>query len=203
MRGLASVCEHLHMPAQSGSTDVLARMNRGYSREQYVELVREAREVVAGIALVSDFIVGFPGETEDDFRETLSLVETCRFAGSFVFKYSPRRGTKAAAFTDDVPAEVKRRRNRELLEVQERISARENAAFIGRSVEVLVEGPSRTRKDRLAGRARDNRIVIIDEDRSGSSIGRRRTSAGDFAAVEITSSTALALYGRTVQSPPP
>ena len=186
MRDLANVSRYLHMPAQSGSTAVLARMNRGYSRERYLDLVREAKEVVPDIAVASDFIVGFPGETDADFRDTVSLVEACRFSQGFIFKYSPRPGTKAADFADDVPKTVKESRNRDLLAVQERISTEENARFIGRSVDVLVEGPSKRNPNRLTGRARDHRIVLID----GCD-----APPGSFARVKVTRATALALYG--------
>ena len=200
MRDLPNVMEYLHMPAQSGSTTVLERMNRGYTREQYTDLVEKAHQVVPGIAVASDFIVGFPGETEDDFNESVTLIERCRFSGSFIFKYSPRPGTKAAEFEDDVPMDVKRRRNQELLAVQERISTEENAKFVGRTVEVLVEGPSKTNPNRLMGRARDHRIVIIDT--AGSNKNKRatagltsRVAAGMITAIRITDSTPLALYG--------
>ena len=163
MRDLPNVMEYLHMPAQSGSTRVLERMNRGYTREQYLALVHEAYETVPGLAVASDFIVGFPGETEADFRETVSLMEECRFSQSFVFKYSPRPGTKAAAFEDDVPLAEKQRRNQELLAVQERISTEENAKFVGRTVQVLIEGPSKRNPSRLTARAPDHRIVIIEK----------------------------------------
>ena len=199
MRDLPNVCEYLHMPAQSGSTRVLERMNRGYTRERYLELVREAKAAVPGLAVASDFIVGFPGETEDDFRETVSLVEACRFSQGFIFKYSPRPGTKAADFEDDVPMEVKRQHNQELLAVQERISAEENAAFVGRTVEVLVEGPSKRREDRLVGRARDHRIVILDQDTCATAGLPSRARPGTIVPVTISGSTALALYGTACQ----
>jgi len=198
MRDVPGVCEYLHMPAQSGSTRVLERMNRGYSREHYIDLVREARETVPGLAVASDFIVGFPGETEEDFRETVSLVEACRFSNSFIFKYSPRPGTKAAAFPDDVPTPEKRRRNQELLSVQERISTEENAVFVGRTVEVLIEGPSKRNPSRLTGRARDHRIVIIDKEGICATGGLSASAlVGKIVSVTITASTALALYGST------
>ena len=193
MREIAVVSPYLHMPAQSGSTAVLARMNRGYSRERYLDLVREAKETVPGIAIASDFIVGFPGETDADFRDTISLVETCRFSQAFIFKYSPRPGTKAADFADDVPKTVKESRNRDLLAVQERISAEENAAFVGTTVEVLVEGPSKRNPSRLTGRARDHRIVILDVE--GATGGLPASAlAGTIVRATVTRATALALY---------
>jgi tRNA-2-methylthio-N6-dimethylallyladenosine synthase len=197
MRDCPNVMPYLHLPAQSGSTRVLERMNRGYTRERFIELVREAHGVVPGIAVATDFIVGFPGETDADFHETLTLVEECRFSSAFIFKYSPRPGTKAAEFADDVPMEVKRRRNAELLALQERISTEENAKFVGRTVEVLVEGPSKTRKDRLMGRARDHRIVIVEGEGICATGGSSASAfVGKIVPVTITASTALALYGK-------
>jgi tRNA-2-methylthio-N6-dimethylallyladenosine synthase len=185
MREIAVISPYLHMPAQSGSTAVLARMNRGYSRERYLDLVREAKETVPGIAIASDFIVGFPGETDADFRDTVSLVEACRFSQAFIFKYSPRPGTKAADFADDVPKSVKESRNHDLLAVQKRISTEENAAFVGKTVEVLIEGPSKRNPSRLTGRARDHRIVILE----GVS-----AAPGSIVSTTVTRATALALY---------
>jgi len=199
IRDCPGVCPYLHLPAQSGSTRVLERMNRGYTRERYLELVREAYRTVPALAVATDFIVGFPGETDADFRETISLVEECRFSSAFIFKYSPRPGTKAAEFPDDVPMETKRRRNAELLALQERISAEENAKFVGKTVEVLIEGPSKTRKDRLTGRARDHRIVIVEDDAicatGPDASGSASAFVGKMVPVKITRSTALALYG--------
>jgi tRNA-2-methylthio-N6-dimethylallyladenosine synthase len=203
MRDCPNASPYLHLPAQSGSTPVLQRMNRGYTRERYIDLVREAYATVPGLAVATDFIVGFPGETDADFRQSLSLVEECRFSSSFIFKYSPRPGTKAAGFPDDVPMETKRRRNADLLALQQRISSEENAKFVGRTVEVLIEGPSKTRADRLTGRAPDHRIVIVGE--KGAEKGDCPPKSvpgtvpffrpGDFVPVTIASSTALALYG--------
>jgi tRNA-2-methylthio-N6-dimethylallyladenosine synthase len=148
---------------------------------------------VPGVAVASDFIVGFPGETDDDFEQTASLMEACRFSSSFIFKYSARPGTKAEKFADDVPKAVKEERNQRLLAVQERISLEENAKFVGQTVEALVEGPSKRRKDRLTGRARDHRIVII-EDEGATAGSPSRVLPGTIMPVTITGSTALALY---------
>jgi tRNA-2-methylthio-N6-dimethylallyladenosine synthase len=140
-RDVPKICPHLHMPAQAGSDAVLARMNRRYTAADYLECVARVREACPEVAIVSDFIVGFPGETSADFEATLDLVQRLRPAGGFVFKYSPRPGTLAARrFPDDVPTGEKRRRNRELLARIESITAEENRKFIGRRVKVLVEG---------------------------------------------------------------
>jgi tRNA-2-methylthio-N6-dimethylallyladenosine synthase len=141
-RGMPNVCPHLHMPAQAGSDAVLRRMNRGYTAAEYVERVAMVRAARPGVGVYSDFIVGFPGETPEDFEATLDLVRQVRPAGAFVFRYSPRPGTRAAGLPDDVPDAEKRRRHRDLLALVGQISEEENRAFIGRTVEVLVEGPS-------------------------------------------------------------
>jgi tRNA-2-methylthio-N6-dimethylallyladenosine synthase len=136
-------CPYLHMPPQSGSNAVLARMRRTYTREFYLERVAAARRFIPGVQIAADFIVGFPGESDADFEETVSLVGEVGFKSSFIFKYSPRPGTPADELPDDVPDAVKRRRNHRLLEVQEEVSERLNRDFVGRTVEVLVEGPSK------------------------------------------------------------
>ncbi len=145
VRDLPKCSPYLHVPAQSGSNRMLTAMKRGYTVEDYREMMARIREQVPGYAVSSDFIVGFSGETEEDFQQTVQLLEECRFKNSFIFKYSERPGTKAAAgkLPDDVPHDVKRRRNNELLAVQNRISQEDNQAFIGEQVEVLVEGPSK------------------------------------------------------------
>ncbi len=148
VRDLPKCSPYLHVPAQSGSNAVLKRMKRGYIVEEYREMMARIRATIPDAAVTSDFIVGFCGETEDDFQQTVELVRESRFKNSFIFKYSERPGTKAPdLWPDDVPEDVKRRRNNELLAVQNQISEEDNHAFIGRTVEVLVEGPSkRTQK---------------------------------------------------------
>ena len=160
---LPSVCEHLHMPAQSGSTRILEAMNRRYTAERYREIVASAREIVPGVEIASDFIVGFPGETDEDFAATVSLVRDCRFNQAFIFKYSPRDGTRAARMDDDVPTHVKQERNRALLAVQEEVSRARNKAREGRTFEVLVEGPSKRDPARLTGRTRGYDIVVFPD----------------------------------------
>jgi tRNA-2-methylthio-N6-dimethylallyladenosine synthase len=186
VRDLPTVCEHLHMPAQSGSDRVLAAMNRKYTARSYRDLVALARELVPGIAIVSDFIVGFPGETESEFDETAALVRELRFQNSFVFKYSPRPGTAAAKLADAVSWEVKRRRNMALLEIQAAVNLEENRKFIGQEVEVFVEGASHRDASRLTGRLRTNHIVVFEGP---------ETLAGELVRVRIESATALTLAG--------
>ncbi len=184
---LPTVCEHLHMPGQSGSNRILAAMNRGYTAERYLEIVAAAREIVPGIEIASDFIVGFPGETDEDFEATASLVRACRFNQAFIFKYSQRDGTRAARMTDDVPLAVKEERNQRLLAIQEAVSREANAAKVGRVFEVMVEGPSKRDPSRLTGRTRGNDIVVFTH--PGTPM------PGELVRVRITGSTPLTLFG--------
>jgi tRNA-2-methylthio-N6-dimethylallyladenosine synthase len=171
VRDLPKVMKYLHVPAQSGCNEVLKRMKRGYTVEDYREMMQRIREVVPGCAVSSDFIVGFCGETEEAFEKSLQLIRECRFKNSFIFKYSPRTGTKAdELYADDIPEDVKRRRNQEMLELQNRISEEDNAEFIGRRVEILVEGPSKSAARRLAraGIPADGGPLLSVLDQSGS-----------------------------------
>ena len=154
MAELPSVCPYLHLPAQSGSNRVLRDMNRCYTREHYIERIARLREIVPDVEAASDFIVGFPGETDAEFEETVDLVRRVQFRNCFVFKYSPRAGTKAAGMPDDVPWATKQERNQCLLAVQEAIMRRRNAAMVGRTLDVLVEGASKRDPARLTGRSR-------------------------------------------------
>jgi tRNA-2-methylthio-N6-dimethylallyladenosine synthase len=151
VRDLPKVSPYLHIPAQSGSNEVLHRMKRGYTAEEYYEMLARIRETIPEAAVTSDFIVGFCGETDEDFQQTVDLVRRGRFKNSFIFKYSARPGTKAAElYADDVPENIKRRRNNELLEIQNAISLEENQPFLGRTVEILVEGPSKVSRKKTA-----------------------------------------------------
>jgi tRNA-2-methylthio-N6-dimethylallyladenosine synthase len=181
-----SVCEHVHLPLQSGSTRVLKAMRRTYSRERYLVLVEQLRARIPDLALGTDLIVGFPGETEDDFRETLEVVEAVRYDSAFTFVYSPRRGTEAAAMPEQVPDDVKRERIERLVELVQRIAREQNTTRVGRVEEVLVEGASRTNDTRLRGRTRRNTTVHF----SGEA------AAGELVAVEIESATSTTLGGR-------
>ena len=189
MRDLPSVCEHLHMPAQSGSNRILAAMNRGCTREQYLEVVAMAREVVPGIAIAGDFIVGFPGETDEDFGDTARLMSEVRFQNCFIFKYSAREGTAAADLPDDVSDSAKRERNHALLTLQAQISREENARFAGRTAEALADGPSKSNPARLSGRLRTNHIVVFNGERCLS---------GELVKVVVEETTALTLFGRAL-----
>ena len=188
-RDLPKVCEYLHMPAQSGSDRVLRDMRRGYTAREYGDLVGLARDTVPGVAIASDFIVGFPGETESEFRDTAALVRAAHFQNSFVFKYSSRPGTRAARLPDDVPLSEKKRRNVELLAVQERVSAEGHAAMVGRTLEVLVEGPSKNNPAMMTGRTRTNEIIHFPGEPS---------CQGRLVHVRVCDSTPLTLSGQIV-----
>ena len=205
MRDLERVCEYLHVPAQSGSDRILKAMNRRYSRAQYDELIDRARATVPGIAIAGDFIVGFPGESEQDFAASAELIRRSRYKNSYIFKYSPRPDTMAQRLLkDDVPEPVKRRRNNELLAVQEEVSLADNQLLVGQVVEVLVEGPSprSSRQPKPPGTAGVHR----GSGASAQMVGRTRTDhivvfdglpalAGQYINVQIKSATALTLFG--------
>ena len=185
MAECAAVCEHAHLPLQSGSTRILKKMRRTYSQERYLKLVDEMRAGIPDLALSTDIIVGFPGETEADFLETLAVVEEVRFDSAFTFVYSPRAGTDAAAMTDQVPDEVKRDRIERLVDVVQRIAGDRNDERIGRVEEVLVEGPSRTDPSFLRGRTRRNTTVNFTGD----------AEAGELVDVRIERATSTTLGG--------
>ena len=161
MADTPAVCEHVHLPVQSGSSRTLKRMLRRYDRARYVEVVAALRDAVPGIALSTDIIVGFPGESEDDFRETLSLVEQVEFDDAYTFKYSVREGTPAVRIKDHVPEEIKTGRIGRLIEVVRRVAKRKNIALVGTTHEVLVEGPAK-RGALLQARTRANKIALCD-----------------------------------------
>src|SRR5581483_1811535 len=182
---LESLCEHIHLPLQSGSSAVLKRMRRTYTRERYLDRVALIREHVPDCSLTTDIIVGFPGETEMDFEQTLEVAEQVGYDGAFTFLYSPRRGTEAATLTDQIPHELKVERMERLVEVIQRRALERAQRFVGRSLEVLVEGPSRTDPSRIRGRSRHNKVVNF----SGLA------APGELVEVEITSATSQTLSG--------
>ncbi|HAA09741.1 MAG: tRNA (N6-isopentenyl adenosine(37)-C2)-methylthiotransferase MiaB [Syntrophomonadaceae bacterium] len=177
------ICEHIHVPLQAGSNRILKRMNRGYTREHYLEITNRIRERIPGVAITSDLIVGFPGEEDEDFADTLDMVEKVRFDAAFTFMYSTRSGTRAAEFTDQVPLEVKKARLNQLNLVQYRIAREINQSLEGKVEEVLVEGPSKTDKTKLTSRTRTNRVVIIpgSEDLIGQIIPVRIVEGKSFS----------------------
>ena len=187
MAELPAVCNHLHLPVQSGSDAVLGRMRRGYTADGYLAAVRRLRAAVPALALTTDVIVGFPGETAEDFEATRRLMEEAQFDNAFIFKYSPREGTPAAEWPDDVTDDEKLRRNHVLLADQDRRGQRLNEACVGRVVEVLAEGPSLRNAARWAGRSGSNKIVIFDP--------RGGMQAGDIVRVAVERVGPQVLYG--------
>jgi tRNA-2-methylthio-N6-dimethylallyladenosine synthase len=183
---LRALCEHIHLPLQSGSSAVLKRMRRTYSRERYLDRVALIREHVPDCALSTDIIVGFPGETESDFEQTLQVAEEVGYDGAFTFIYSPRRGTEAATLPDQTPHPVKVERMERLVEVVQRRAGERSQRFVGRTLEVLVEGPSRTDASRLRGRTRHNKVVNF------AGLGQ----PGELVMVEITGATSQTLMGQ-------
>ncbi len=182
-----AVCEHVHLPLQSGSTRVLKAMRRTYTRESYLALVQRLRAEIPDLALGTDIIVGFPGETEDDFRETLEVVDEVGYDSAFTFVYSPRAGTEAVALPDQVPDDVKRERMERLVELVQLGAAVRNGARVGLEEEVLVEGPSRTDPTLLRGRTRRNTTVNFAGE----------AEPGDLVPVLIEAATSTTLRGRT------
>jgi tRNA-2-methylthio-N6-dimethylallyladenosine synthase len=182
---LPSLCEHIHLPLQSGSSPVLKRMRRTYTRERYMDRVAMIRQHVPDCALTTDIIVGFPGETEADFQQTLEVAEEVGYDGAFTFIYSPRRETEAATMPDQLPHELKVERLERLVEVIQRRARERAQRFMGRSLEVLVEGPSRTDPSRLRGRSRHNKVVNFD------GLG----APGDLVQVTITAASSQTLSG--------
>jgi tRNA-2-methylthio-N6-dimethylallyladenosine synthase len=183
---LESVCQHIHLPLQSGSSRVLKRMRRTYDRQRYLDRVALIREHVPDCALTTDIIVGFPGETEADFSETVSLVEAVGFDGAFTFIYSPRRGTEAAGFAEDfVDHEVAVERMERLVEVVQRRARERAQRFVGRTLDVLVEGASRHDPSRLRGRTTHNKVVNFDG----------VASPGEIVPVAISGATSQTLTG--------
>lgn len=180
---LPKLAESAHLPAQSGSNRVLKLMHRGYTRERFLEIVRKLRQVKPGMGLVTDLIAGFPGETEEDFEQTLSLVREAEFDQAYLFKYSPRRDTPAAMMEGLVPQEIKEARHARLMAVVNEVAARRYQAMVGQTVEILVEGPSKRNPARLMGRTRCNKIVIFSgsERHLGQLLSVRITRAGNFA----------------------
>ena len=181
----AAVCDHIHLPLQSGSSRILKAMRRTYDRARYMDRVAQVREHLPDCGLTTDIIVGFPGESEQDFAETLEVAEQVGFDGAFTFVFSPRRGTAAADHTDQVPHAVKRERMECLVEVVQRRARERAERFIGRRLDVLVEGPSRNDPTRLRGRTVHNKTVNFDG----------VAEPGDMASVEITSATSTTLGG--------
>jgi tRNA-2-methylthio-N6-dimethylallyladenosine synthase len=214
MRDCRRICRYLHIPAQSGSDRILKLMNRGYTAGQYLELIDRARAMMPDICIASDFIVGFPTETEADFAQTVELLKYCRFKNSFIFKYSPRPGTTAITrFEDDVPEETKRRWNNELLAAQAQVCTENNRAMVGKTVEVLVEGESKlvnkpaypsagnvelgwenrrtagAGATQMVGRTAGDQVVVFDGDRA---------MKGQLMDVEVVDARGMTLFAKSL-----
>lgn len=187
------LCNYIHLPVQSGSSAVLKRMNRKYTREQYLELVQKLRAAVPEITISTDIIVGFPGETEADFEETLSLAEAVQYDSAFTFLYSIREGTPAAEYEDQIPEEVKHERFNRLVDLINACSARKNAAYVGRVEKVLAEGVSKKNDRMLTGRTEGFKLVDFAGDES---------RIGQIVDVEITQGRTFSLAGRIKESIP-
>ncbi|MGH7325524.1 MAG: tRNA (N6-isopentenyl adenosine(37)-C2)-methylthiotransferase MiaB [Candidatus Rokuibacteriota bacterium] len=193
IRDVPPVCEWVHLPLQSGADRVLERMNRGYTRERYFALIAELREAVPEVALSTDLILGFPGETEDDFQQTLDMVERIGYDNVFAFRYSPRPGTPAASMPDQIPLPVKADRNSRLLALAARIGAERSRRLLGQTVEVLVDGRSRREADELQGRTRCNRVVNF--------AAAPGVAIGDIVAIRITDVLPHSLRGTVAALP--
>src|SRR5712671_6298516 len=190
-RRLPKLVDHLHLPLQSGSNKILKAMHRTYTAEKYVDLVRRVRDARKGIAITADIIVGFPGETEDDYQQTRALVEEIKFDNAFVFRYSPRRDTPAAEIANQVDENIKERRNHDLLEIVNESARRINERVVGRTLEVLCEGPSKTNASRLMGRTRTNKIVLFE----GS-----EDFVGALVDIQIERANGFSLYGTPMRT---
>ena len=186
---LPKLVDHLHLPVQSGSNRILKAMHRTYTAEKYADLVRQVRDARKGIGITTDIIVGFPGETDDDYQQTRALVEEINFDNAFVFRYSPRRDTPAAGMADQIDERIKERRNHHLLEIVNESARRINERLVGRTLEVLCEGPSKTNPSRLMGRTRTNKIVLFEGPEE---------FVGVLVDVRIERATGFSLYGTPV-----
>ncbi|ADL51774.1 tRNA (N6-isopentenyl adenosine(37)-C2)-methylthiotransferase MiaB [Clostridium cellulovorans] len=183
------VCEQIHLPVQAGSTSLLKRMNRHYTREQYLDLVKRIKENIPNVALTTDLIIGFPGETEEDVEEVISLVKEVRYDSAFTFLYSPRKGTPAAELPDQIPEDIKHRRFNALVDELNKIGAEISKEYDGKVVEVLVEGPSKNDDNKLMGRTRTGKLVNFTGNPE---------NIGKLINVKITKTQAFSLLGEEI-----
>ena len=183
---LPKLCSHIHFPMQSGSDRILKMMRRPYRNETYLDLCARMKQARPDLSITTDIIVGFPGETEEDYLLTRQAVERVQFDNAFIFRYSPRRGTPAAAMEEQIPEEVKEARNQDLLAVVNEIAIRKNRELVGTVQEVLLEGPSKTNEARLSGRTSQNKPVMVDA---------APDLAGELLPIRIEESTGFTLYG--------
>ena len=185
-----NICKHIHLPVQSGSSRILEKMNRGHNREWYLQRIEKIREIIPDCGITTDIITGFCSETEDDHRDTLSLMEQVGYDWGFMFFYSERPGTLAERkYDDDIPLDVKKRRLSKIIELQQRLSAESNRKDIGKTFKVLVEGFSKKSEEQLFGRNSQNKAVVFD---------RKNYQPDDYAYVKITGCTAATLMGEPI-----
>jgi tRNA-2-methylthio-N6-dimethylallyladenosine synthase len=187
--GHENICSYIHLPVQSGSNRILERMNRSYTREHYLSLVRTIKDTIPGVSLSTDIIAGFPTETEDDHRQTLDVLREVEFDGAFTFKYSPRENTKAWHMGDDVPEDLKLDRLNQIIDLQRGISLRRNEGMVGRNVEVLVEGESTKSSSDLCGRTDTNKMVVF---------AKGTTQIGQYVTIRINRANSATLFGSVV-----
>jgi tRNA-2-methylthio-N6-dimethylallyladenosine synthase len=188
MADLPKVCESLHLPLQSGSDRILKMMNRNYTSAQYLGIVEKLKKLIPDITFSTDVIVAFPGETEEDFNATRKIMNEVGFDNAYIFKYSPRKGTKAAEMPDQIAQETKEMRNQILLEDLALRTQKHNEQMIGKKYEVLVEGPSKRNSKRWSGRTRTNKVALFEPD--------ERTKRGDLVELEIFRCTSMSLFGK-------
>jgi len=187
----SNICKHIHLPVQSGSDRILKEMNRRYTVEHYLKIIDKIKSKISNVALTTDIIAGFPTETEADHLQTIELLEKVRFAGAFMFKYSPREGTLAYNFPDDVPEQVKIRRLNEIIDLQNKISRQLNQGEKGKTHEVLVESPSKKNPADWMGRTSTNKVVIFPNN-------EQKYKPGDYITVLIKKSTSATLFGEVI-----
>lgn len=189
VKGSENVCEHFHLPIQSGSNNILKKMNRGYSQQDYLNLINLIKKSIPDASITTDFIVGFPGETEKDFTETLKVVKEVRFDMAFTFIYSPRKGTPAAKMKDQIPDQVKKDRLNRLMKIQNQISYENNKKLLGKKLEVLVDGESKNNENMLSGRTRTNKLVIFPGNKD---------LKGELVNIRIDDVQSFNLYGKII-----
>ncbi|HTH19202.1 MAG TPA: tRNA (N6-isopentenyl adenosine(37)-C2)-methylthiotransferase MiaB [Candidatus Udaeobacter sp.] len=192
---LPKLVEHVHLPLQSGSNKILKAMHRAYTAEKYLDLIERIRRARKGLAITTDIIVGFPGETDEDYGQTRELVEEIQFDNAFVFRYSPRRDTSAVEMPDQIDEQIKEHRNQDLLEVVNESNRRVLERLVGRKVEVLCEGPSKTNRARLTGRTRTNKIVVFPPSQKRRPTGESQQLVGELVDVRIERANGFSLYG--------
>jgi len=185
-----NICKYIHLPVQSGSNRILELMNRTYTIEHYLNLIEKARKLIPSVSFSTDIISGFPTESEEDHRATLTVMRQVEYDGAYMFKYSPREGTKAYRMNDDVSEEVKTKRLNEIIDLQQSISLTQNQKLIGKQEIILVEGDSRKSSDYLSGRTDSNKVAIFPK--------QDNIKPGDYVAVKINKVTSATLFGDVI-----